>query len=240
MPIEPVYNRPDLNPERPHQSLLFPDYMPSHRSSKDVIQHTLYVGWLSFILALLLLWAHPEAWPPVYWSLAGLSLGIVLILRGLLKLSEPPHATPLAQKATITRDAWFPLTLFVAQTAFMFIIASILWVTMPKLGAAPHLLVTIGLYVMLALISIRRLMAEWVRRKFPGMRSPAQDVLQYSTTFVVTILVALAITHAISPFGHPITGDNSLQIVVIWVIATFVMLACLILIIDRLFSRRNR
>jgi hypothetical protein len=248
MPVEPQYVNPDLQPADPPSVHLFPDYQPSHRGSRHPIRHTLWAGWLAFTLALLLLWAHPDGWPPVYWTLAGLSFGLCLLIKGCLALGPlegvttppPTHRSRAITRLAASRDHWFPMLLFTLQTAFLFLNTAILWVTLPRLGLPMHPLVSIGLFSMLVLVALRRLLAEWARRGHPTVRPAAMDVLQYLTTIVVSLLLALALSHAVSPFGHPITGDTTLPLVFIWVVASFVILVSMVLIVDRISGRKRR
>ncbi len=219
---------------------LFPQYRPSERHSVEIIRYTRQAGWLTVVLAALLLWAQPERTPPGYWVIMGTALGGLMILRGALGMRDGgKHRTHLATRMAGSLDHWFPYLLFAAQTLYLFLLISLMWFTLPSLGVYLHPLLHVGLFGLLILITLRRLIAEWARHKNASVRLPVQDALQYSTTIIFTLLIAIALTHAVSPFGHPITGDNTMPIVIIWVIASFVILCCIILFIDR-FSKRQR
>ena len=219
---------------------LFPQYRPSERHAAEVIRYVRQAGWLTVLLAALLLWARTEKTPPGYWVVMGTALGALMVLRGALALhTSGHHRTRLADRLSQSREQWFPYLLFGTQTLFLYLLVSVLWFTLPALGVNLHFILHIGLYVLLTLITVRRLIAEWARHKVAVVRLPVQDGLQYTTTVIVTLLVAVAMSHAVSPFGHPITGDNSMPIVIIWVIASLIILCCIILLIDRLFGRRR-
>ncbi len=220
---------------------LFPQYRPSERHAAEAIRYVRQAGWLTVLLAALLLWAQTGKSPPGYWVVMGMALGTLMVLRGALELqTSAHHRTQLAGRLSQARERWFPYLLFGTQTLFLYLLVSVLWFTLPALGVDLHLILHIGLYVLLTLITVRRLIAEWARHKVAVVRLPVQDGIQYTTTIIVTLLVAVAMTHAVSPFGHPITGDNSMPIVIIWVIASLIILCCIILIIDRLFGRRRK
>lgn len=241
MTTQPPSTDTNTTQENEERISLFPQYRPSERHAAQMIKYTLQAGWLTAILAAVLLWAQPDKSPPGYWVILGTALGGLMILRGALDLrAATKHRTQLATRLTASVDHWFPLLLFSAQTVYMFLLVALMWFTLPSLGVYLHPLLHVGLFSLLTLIAIRRLIAEWARHKGPSIRLPVQDGLQYTTATIVTLLVAIALTHAISPFGHPITGDNSLPIVIIWVIASLVILCCIILFVDRIFSKRRR
>lgn len=227
--------------DNPHRAPLFERYQPSNRLSRAPIQQTQYSGWLTLGLATLLVWADPGAAPYFFYSIAGSALGMTLILRAALRLTQETQLRfHWAQRAAALQDRWFPGLLFFCQTVFLFAIASLLWFTLPMLGVTLHLGLHIGLYVLLTLISARRILTEWASVQSLSLRSPLQDSIQYVTIIIVTLLLAVAATHAISPFGHPITGDNSGPLVFIWLIAVFMVISCIILLIDRALGRKGR
>ncbi len=234
----PVAEGTDQEPER---QPLFPHYSPSDRHSVEPIKYVRQAGWLTIVLTALFMWAEFGNAPPVYWSIMGVAFGALILLRGALELRQSDQQRfRWSQQLARSLDRWFPYLLFTLQTLFMFLLVAVLWFILPVLGVYLHPALHIGMFSLLVLIAIRRLIGEWARHKGAEIRLPVQDALQYVTTIIVTLLVAIALTHAISPFGHPITGDNTMPIVIIWVIASFVILCCIILFIDRLFVKRQR
>ncbi len=219
---------------------LFGQYRPSHRLAKDAIQHTQWGGGVTLGLALLFVWAFWGTYRPLNWAIAGLCLGFLLLLRGALKLPETHrHRLAITTRLTQHRDRWFPLFLFMQQTVYLFAAATLIWFALPALGVPLHWAYHLGLYLMITFISIRRLINEWVETRVDTQRSHVNDLLRLGTTIVVTLLIAIAVTHAISPLGHPITGDNSLQVVFVWSIAIFVIISAIILLTDRLHGRKR-
>lgn len=221
--------------------VLFPHYQPSHRLSGEPIRHTLQAGWVTCVLAAALLWAFWGETIPGYWTLLGIAAGTLMIVKGALELPQAsPHRLRVAVRLSDSQDIWFPYLLFGAQTVYMVCLVALLWFALPALGVALNPYLHIGLFAVLALVTVRRLISEWAKHKALTERLPIQEVLQLSTVIIMTLLIAVAATHAISPFGHPITGDNTMPIVFIWIIAIFVILCCLILLIDRFTGRKRR
>lgn len=219
---------------------LFPQYQPSARHAAQAIRNTQQAGWLTVALAALMLWAQPEGYPPGYWVVMGTALGASLILLGALELRhEGTHRTRLATSMSANLEQWFPYLLFGLQTLFMFLIVAVMWFTLPSLGVPLHPLLHTGLFIFLALITVRRFISEWAQHKNVSVRLPVQDALQAFTIIIVALLVAIALTHAVSPFGHPITGDNTILVVLIWVVAGFVILCGLALFADKIFKRKS-
>ncbi len=219
---------------------MFPHYRPSHRLAREAIAHTVQAGWLSVALALLLLWAFGGQQQPLHWAILGVSAGLLCLIKAarMLPLSAP-HRLRITEYLTRTREDWFAYLLFAAQTIYMFTLPALLWFSLPAIGVPLSPALHIGLFSMLTLIAIRRFLGEWALRRTTQSKFPLQEILRSITTIIMTILVAIAATHAISPFGHPITGDNTMPIVVIWVIAVFIILSALILLIDLLSGRRR-
>lgn len=231
----PDSTAPDHSP-LPVRLPLYPEYRPSDRHSQEPIQHVYQAGLITALLALILMWAFPGRPPLRYVALGGLALGALLLLKGLLDLPRyTAHKTPWANRCAATQDHWFPMVLFGLQTLMLFLLVSVLWWTLPPLGVSLHPVLHSGLYGLLTLITIRRWINEWARRRHDGNHH-GQEVAQLVTTILFTLLVATALTHAVQPFGHPITGDNTLPLVFIWVVAIFVVICCLILLMDRLFN----
>jgi hypothetical protein len=132
------------------------------------------------------------------------------------------------------------MLLFSTQTLFMFLIVSVLWFSIVALGLTVHLWIHINLYVLLTLVTIRRLLSEWASTQESYIRTPVQDGLQFLTGIVITLLLATALTHFFAPFGHPVTGDNSMPLIFVWVIAVVIILFYIILLIDRIMGKKGR
>lgn len=219
---------------------MFPHYRPSHRLAKEVVLHTYQAGWLSVALALLLLWAFGGQQHPLHLAVLGISGGVLCLIKSAVAL---PQSAPYRFKTTAylarTRENWFAFLIFAAQTVYMFTLPALLWFSLPAIDVPLTPLLHVGLFAMLALVATRRFLGEWALRRAAVSKYPLQEILRTLTTIIVTLLVAIAATHAISPFGHPITGDNTIPIVFIWVIAVFVLLSAVILLIDLLSGRRR-
>lgn len=217
---------------------LFEHYAPGHRLAPDIIRHTRHAGWLTGLMATAFIWAF---WPDQYllnWAILGLAAGMGLTVAGALNLSDQPDAYGLkwTPQLVATRTLWFPYLLFGAQTVYLFGLVALIWFALPELGVPLNLGLHVSMFALLTLITLRRLIGEWARQRAKYSTLPLREVLHLSTTMLVTLLLAIAASHAVSPFGHPITGDNTLPLVLIWLIAVFVLLCSMILLADRLLG----
>jgi len=219
----------------------FERYSPSKRMSREPIQHTQQAGWLTTVLTFFLMWAQPY-WPgPGLWTILGLSIGMQFIMYGSLMLrNERDPKTLVGLFLEKHMDRWVPLLVFSAQTLYMFLIVTALWMSAQMLGVTAPAWVHTTLYILLVLIPVRRLLYEWAGHREHSIRTPVQDGLQYLTVIVVTLLAGVLTTHFVSPFGHPVTGDNSVPLIFIWVIVTLIILSNIVLFIDGTFSKRKR
>lgn len=220
---------------------LFMRYRPEDRRSKAPILKTRQTGWLVVLLILFLNWAAWPEWSPARYAMWGVSFGLLMMLRGALDLTKPRmRKTALGRRLMASRDRWFPLMLFFIQNIYLFLIVSVLWFSMVALGLTVHIWVHINLYILLSLLTVRRLLSEWAGLQDSSIRTPIQDGLQFLTGIVITLLLATALTHFFAPFGHPITGDNSLPLIFVWVIAVLIVLFYIILLIDRIMGKKGR
>jgi hypothetical protein len=230
----------DAEPDTTHSPQrwlpLFEHYAPGHRLAPEIIRHTRHAAWLTGLMAAAFIWAF---WPDQHllnWAILGLATGTGLMVAGALNLSDQPDAYGLkwTPQLVASRTAWFPYLLFAAQTVYLFCLVALIWFALPELGVPLNPGLHISMFALLTLITLRRLIGEWARQRAKYSTIPLREVLHLSTTMLVTLLVAIAASHAVSPFGHPITGDNTLPLVLIWLSAVFVLLCALIMLIDRL------
>jgi|GEM_PF-2906120 len=231
----------DTETTRPGPVIYFERFMPSRRQSRNPLQHTHQAGWLTTVLTAFLMWAQPR-WPgPGLWAVLGLSVGMQCLVYGALALQDKHiPKTRIGHLLATHMVRWFPWLVFVAQTTYLFLIVTVLWMSAQMLGVHAPAWVHTTLYILLVLIPVRRIIFEWASHRGQDIRTPVQDALQYFTVIVVTLLIGVLATHFVSPFGHPITGDNSVPLIFIWVIATLVILSCVVLFIDNTFSKRKR
>lgn len=219
---------------------LFERYRPSHRLALASYMHTLHAGQATAGLAALFIWGFWGQPQWLNWSVFGVGSGMIMLLHAARLLPRSAnHRLKVTQYLAHTRESWFGYFIFACQNIFMVALASLLWFALPVVGVSLNVWLHAGFWATLVFVIGRRFLMEWAYCHNAHSDFPWHDVLRWVTVMIVTILIAIATSNSISPLGHPITGDTTLLIVIIWIIASFVILCAVIMLIDRLL-RRNR
>lgn len=219
---------------------LFERYRPSHRLALAAYRQTVQAVWVACGLAALFIWAfwgHPQ-W--LNWSVLGINTGLLMILHGARLLPRSsPHRLRAASFLACTRESWFGYLLFASQSLLMISLGSLLWFSLPAIGVPLNPALHTGFVAVILFVILRRFLNEWAHCHPSDTGFPWHDLIRWVTVMIVTVLVAIATSHSVRPLGHPITGDITVMIVIIWVIAAFVILCALIMLLDCL-RRVNR
>ncbi len=217
----------------------FAEYQPSDRHARGHVMKARLFGWVVVVTTIALMHVQQRAGPGL-WAALGMGGGSLLILRGAILLRrEQVHKTPLGRHLLNTMDTWFPWLLFGFQSVILLLAATILWLSAVELGVKVYTLTHINFFCLMALIPIRRVVNEHARMKGIEHRQGLIEGVQCLIVIFTTTMVAFGVTQIFIPLGHPITGDNTPPLIVIWVIATLVVLGRLLLYLDHMIRKRH-
>lgn len=218
----------------------FAEYQPSDRHARGHVVKARLFGWVVVGITIALMSVRQQRAGPGLWAALGIGIGSLLILRGAIRLRrEYIHKTPLGRHLLNTMDDWFPWLVFGFQTVFLLLAATVLWLSAVELGVKVYTLTHINFFCLIALIPIRRVVNEHARMKGIEHRHAVIEGVQCLIVVFSTTMVAFGVTQIFIPLGHPITGDNTPPLIVIWVIASLVVLGRLLLYLDHMIRKRH-
>ncbi len=219
---------------------LFERYRPSHRLAYSAYRQTVQALWATCGLSALFVWGFWGQPQWLNWSLLGISMGLLMLLRGARLLPRSgQHRLSLTNALTATRESWFRFFIFATQSLAMLCLGALLWFSLPAIGVPLNPALDVGFGAILLFIILRRFLNEWANCHPSDAGFLWHEVIRWVTVMLITILLAVATSHSVSPLGHPLTGDTTVLIIIIWVVAAFAVLCSLIMLIESLRRRRQ-
>lgn len=216
---------------------LYEEHRPQHRRSGEHYRRTLIIGLVPFLLSLWLAKSHFPQIGPGLWATAGFSLSGLLALWSLKGMIDyPPHSRVAIWYAKNAQDL-FPATLIVMQGWFVLITACLIWFSFAELGYGATVFHHILLLGILLLAPIRRIL----RGTEPQHPSPRRELLtegiDYLNVCMFTLFIAACMSLFILPPGTLITHEVPLGLILVWFIATMVVLTCVVLFVDHIVRK---
>ena len=219
---------------------VFNEYKLSHPRTAIHYRMAFSMGLIALILAALLL--TTRGWPgaPGLWSALGLAVATLLMLWSV-RAAHAPRA-PVSERTrrwVAVSDAWYPVFLVTMQNAAVAIILFQIWFTLVDLGFPAGLLQHILLSVILFCISLRR--ALQARRVVNGLplSTVADDFLGYFSISLITLMLARSAYLGLVPEDAQLRREVPAAAVVIWILASLLILSCIVLFIDHTLRRRG-
>lgn len=219
---------------------LFDRYRPSHRLAYAAYRQIVQAVWATCALAALFVWGFWGQLQWLNWSILGISSGLLMLLHGARLLPRcGPHRFRVTDAITTSRESWFRFFVFACQSIVMLSLGSLLWFALPAIGVPLNPALHVGFGAIMVFAVLRRFLNEWAHCHPSQSGFPWHEVIRWITVMLITVLVAIAAAHSVSPLGHPFTGDTFLLLVIIWVIAAFVILCALIMLADSIRHRKE-
>ncbi len=221
--------------------LLFPQYRISDRQAPSRYRLTQRMGLFPVLVTLVLMFARPAGPGPGLWCVLGLSLGLELLVWGAYALHHDPAGTSRwGNRLKATSDSWYPLFLFAAQNIFILLTIAVFWLTLRELGGIlSSLWVNLNILLLTLLIPVYRLAKEIMSRSNDVKHVLWEKASRYLMVILgTTLAMAFWLDYSL-PEAGPIPPELMFRILILGVTASLVILACVALLLDFWFRRKN-
>ncbi len=216
---------------------LYDEYRPRHRRSAEHYRRTLAIGAVPMVLSVWLAFSHAPRVGPGLWAAAGFSLSGLLSLWSLKRMLAVPPRARLAGWYARNAQSLYPAALIVTQGWFVLLSTCLIWFTFIGLGytvtPAHHIL----LGGVLLFAPIRRILRGTEPMHPSPLRELMTEGLDYLNACVFTLFVAAFASLFILPPGTLITHEVPLGLILVWFVATIVILTCIILFLDHIVRK---
>lgn len=216
------------------------EYKLSGRSGKRFYRHTRLVGLLPLVVVTLLMAARRGSPPPSLWGALGVTVSLHLLLWGCYDLYHTQgRRTRLGEWLAVRSDSWYPSFSFLIQNLFVVVLFYVLWTTLRQMGYPAkwwdHALVGI----LLVIIPVRRLIHYLANDLYSARLHMVDDILRCLVIIGLTFLFTTFILWFITP-EKPSAYKLPFHIITVWVICVLIVLANLVLLVDRILRPRRQ
>lgn len=209
--------------------IYYDEHRPGHRRCALYYQRTMAIGLVALGIALYIGAARFPDVGPGWFANAGLTASGLLLLWGVRKLQRDTPVTRWGRWIARRMNDLFPALLVGLQGWFVLLAALLLWYTILELGLPAGPFDTGVLVAILALAPLRRILAGTE----PPNPAPARAAWATGLRLLNVALIAIFSARALSELTRPPPGgDLPLFPILVWIAATLVVLACVILFID--------